>query len=74
MAIMPMRCPISQNAVTLVVDLEGHASRVICPEFQEQTRVCRLKKDALAGGRLSQLLARLSENTLGQRTVECSLC
>lgn len=74
MAITSVRCPVAHATVTVVTDFEGQTSRVVCPELNEATRVCRLKANALNGGRLSQLLERLSEETLTDRTVECHLC
>jgi hypothetical protein len=63
----------SRRSVTLITDLEGGVLRMICPEFREPGRTCRLKQEAMAGGRLSQLLTRLSEETLGDRGVECQM-
>lgn len=73
MALMTKRCSVSQAPVTLITDFEGTVSRVICPDFCEPGRTCRLKQEALAGGRMSQLLMRLSEETLGERGVACHL-
>jgi hypothetical protein len=73
MAITTTRCPVLRGPVTLITDLEGGVLRMICPEFREPGRTCRLKQEAMAGGRLSQLLTRLSEETLGDRGVECQM-
>jgi hypothetical protein len=51
--------------------LEGNATQIICPEYEEATGLCRLKKTALEGGPLAQLLERLSEDTLHARGPLC---
>lgn len=73
MAVTSVRCPVAQATVTRVIDFEGATTRVICPEYEEPTGVCRLKKSALEGGPLSQLLDRLSEETLDRRGTRCDL-
>jgi hypothetical protein len=73
MAIAQVRCQVAQAAVTRVTDLEGATTRIICPEYEEPTGICRLKRDALEGGPLSQLLERASEDTLGARGTRCDL-
>lgn len=73
MAISSVRCPVAQTVVTVVTDLEGATSRVICPELDDATGACRIKRSAQEGGRLSQLLERLSEGTLSSRNVACDL-
>ena len=73
MAITTIRCPVTQGPVMCDVDLEGTMTRVFCPEFEERTGVCRLKRNALEGGPLSQLLERASEHTLDCRHLQCGL-
>jgi hypothetical protein len=73
MAIAAMRCPVLGATVSRVTDFEGAVSTVICAEYEELTGTCRLKQRALEGGRLSQLLERLSEGTLASRTTRCDL-
>jgi hypothetical protein len=73
MAIKVVRCPVAQATVTRVTDLEDETVRVICPEYEEPTGICRLKARALEGGPLAQLLDRLSEATLDRRSTQCDL-
>ena len=73
MAIVYVRCPVLGASVTRVTDLEGEVTALICPEFEEPTGICRLKKNARQGGPLSQLIERVSEDTLGTRTTRCNL-
>jgi hypothetical protein len=73
MAITTVHCPVLHTSVKRVTDLEGKVVRVICPEFEEPTEGCRLKKTAYQGGRLAQLLERTEEGTLDRRTTRCDL-
>ena len=73
MPITSVRCPILQASVTRITDLEGEVSRVICPEYDEPTGICGMKKSARTGGPLSQFLERVSEETLDRRTTRCDL-
>ena len=68
-----IRCPVLGAHVTRVTDLEGNVTRIICAEYEESTGTCRLKKTALEGGPLAQLLERLSEDTLNTRSTLCDL-
>lgn len=73
MPIKSVRCRVVQGNVTVVTDLEGRTVRVICPEYEDSTGACRVRKDALKGGPLSRLLSRVSEDTLDTRNVRCNL-
>ena len=73
MAIVSVRCPVLGANVTRVTDLEDEVTALICPEYEEPTGICRLKKNARQGGPLSQLLERVSEDTLETRTTRCNL-
>ena len=73
MAITTVRCPVAQKSVICDTDLEGTVTRVFCQELEERTGICRLKRSALEGGPLSQLLQRASEQTLDSRRLTCDL-
>ena len=73
MAIASVRCPVLRAHVSQVTNLEDEVTAIICAEYEQPTGVCRLKKTALAGGPLSQLIERLSEDTLRTRTTQCDL-
>lgn len=73
MAIKSVHCHVLQANVTVVSDLEGGISRVICPEYDAPFGICRLKQSAESGGPLSQLLERVSEGTLDTRTTRCDI-
>lgn len=74
MGIMSVRCPIIGTNVIRVTDLEGATAKIICGEYDEPTGICRLKKGVGRGGMLSELLERVSEETLDTRSVRCGLC
>ena len=73
MAIKSIRCPVLSAHVTCVTDLEGSVTRIICDESDESTGSCRLKRTALEGGPLAQLLERMSEDSLDTRSTLCVL-
>jgi hypothetical protein len=73
MAMTSIRCAVLGAHVTCVTDLEGSVTRIICAEYDEPTGSCRLKKTALEGGPLAQLLERMSEDTLNTRSTLCVL-
>lgn len=73
MAMTSIRCPVLGAQVQKVTDLEGNVTRIICAEYEPSTGACRLKKAALDGGPLAQLLARMSEDTLDTRSMLCVL-
>jgi hypothetical protein len=71
MAIRSVHCRVLGTYVTQVTDLEGAVTRVICREYDAPTSSCRLKQSARGGGPLSQLLERVSEDTLDTRSTRC---
>jgi hypothetical protein len=73
MAITAVRCPVLGATVSRVEDFEGGVRSVICAEYDEATGTCRTKQRALEGGFLSQLLERVSEDSLASRTTRCDL-
>ncbi len=68
-----VRCPVLGAHVTRVTDLEGQPTAIICAEYEKPTGICRMKRGALSGGPLSQLLNRVSEETLATRSIRCEL-
>jgi hypothetical protein len=73
MAINLLRCPVLGANVTAMIDLGGEATKIICAEYDARTGVCRLKTSAAQGGMLSQLLERVSADTLDTRDTRCFL-
>jgi hypothetical protein len=73
MAITMIRCPVAQRSVICDVDLEGTITKVLCPELEERTEICRLKRNELEGGPLSRLLQRASDHTLDRCGLTCDL-
>jgi hypothetical protein len=74
MGIESVRCPILQATITRVTDFEGATIRINCPEYEEHSHGCRLKKSATQGGPLSELLERASQDRLDTRSTRCDFC
>jgi hypothetical protein len=68
-----VRCHIRQGDVTQVTDLEGQVVHLICPEYVQSTRQCRIKREGAEGGPLSQMLSRAASGTLADVTTRCEM-
>jgi hypothetical protein len=66
-------CHVLGGNITRVTDIEGSVTRLICPVYESPTGFCRIRRDAFAGGPLSQLLERVAEDTLDVRSTRCDL-
>ena len=73
MAITLTHCQAVGRSVACVTDFEGNVERVICPHYDEASRTCSLRADALRGGLLSQLLEGVADDTLTSRGTRCAL-
>lgn len=73
MAIRSSWCPVLQSYVTRVTDHEGSVAAVFCSEYQKATRTCRMKREALDCGPLSQLMKLASENPLADSLARCTM-
>lgn len=71
MTMRTIRCHVLGANVVRVSDMEGAVSHVICHAFEPSTGLCRLRRDALSGGPLSQLMERVAEETLAERGGRC---
>jgi hypothetical protein len=65
-------CSVLKANVTKVIGFD-EVSAVICPEFEPAMKTCRLKKATVQYGPLSQLLDRVSEETLTEPSPHCNL-
>ena len=72
MPIISTHCSVLHAQVNRLADFEGHTSRIFCPEYLE-TGECRLKREAVSGGPLSQFLERVSEERLDRSGYRCNL-
>ena len=72
MSIATVHCPVSRLDVVRIIDFEGVTSRIVCPEYDEADRTCRLKARAVQGGPLTRLLVRTEEGTLAAHGVRCN--
>ena len=73
MAMTSIRCPVLGAHISRVTDFEGHVTKIICADHEKSTGTCRLRRTALDGGPLAQLLKRVSEETLDTRGARCML-
>ena len=73
MGMRSIYCPVLGAHVIQVTDLEETVIRVICVEYETADATCRLKKTALTGGPLAQLLERVSDETLASRGTLCEM-
>jgi hypothetical protein len=73
MAVTSVRCTVLGAKVMRVTDLEGNVTKIICTEYVPATGTCRLKKNALDGGPLSQLLERFGHEPGDTRSPHCTL-
>jgi recombinational DNA repair protein RecR len=73
MPLVSAQCPVLHSQISRLADLEGHITRVFCPEYLENGE-CRIKRGTEGGGPLSQLLERIDEGTLDRHGRRCDLC
>ncbi len=73
MSLITVRCPVSQQTVVRVADLEGATTTLVCAEFDPATKNCRLKLHVGEGGPLTQLIERVAEHTLDRKSARCDL-
>lgn len=73
MPIETSRCHVLGATITRITDMEGAVTRVICPQYEEPSGICRLRSDAQKGGPLSRLLERVEEEALTDHGVRCEM-
>jgi hypothetical protein len=56
-----------------MTDLEGHVTRINCPEYVQSNGTCRLKAPEFQAGPLSRLLVQAAGQDLGARDALCDL-
>ena len=74
MPIESIHCHILGAHISRITGLGGEIVRIVCVEYDEPTRDCRLKRAGRQGGPLSQLLERASHEVLDTKSVRCHLC
>ena len=72
MPVSTVHCHVFGSRVTCLTDLEGTVTKVMCPAFEAPMGSCRLRREALRGGPLSQLMERVAEDTLAERDSRCT--
>jgi hypothetical protein len=73
MAVTSIRCTVLGANVMRVTNLAGNVTKIICSEYVPATGTCRLKKNVLDEGPLSQLLERFVQETSDTRSLRCTL-
>ena len=73
MPIESVYCHVLGGHITRITGLEGESVRIICPQYEEPTGDCRLKKAGRQGGTLSQLLERVADGALDTKSISCHL-
>ena len=72
MSLQTIWCPVAGAHVSRTTNLEGEVIRVICPDYELATGLCRRRTEVLKGGPLAAL-ERTSEQTLADSTMHCLL-
>jgi hypothetical protein len=71
MAFASVWCPVLGARISRITTFEGEVTRINCSEYEDSTKTCRRKADALKGGPLARLLERVSEETLASPGLRC---
>ena len=71
MVIDSVWCPVLHGRLTRITTLEGEVIRVVCPEFDDSSKTCGVKKAVGLGGPLSQLVERVTEESLAHPDTRC---
>lgn len=69
MSASTVRCHILEGDVTVVSDLAGSVTNVICPEFNRLTHTCHKKRHDQ--GFLTNIAARVADRLSGSRANYC---
>jgi hypothetical protein len=72
MAIESRWCRVLHAEVAMTTSFEGEVTSIACTHFDPTTKTCRLKRVSKLAPPLSQLLERVSEETLGDRRPRCN--
>ena len=73
MAIKSTYCHVREGQVSVITDLEGVLTRLICPDYEPSSGTCRIRAGVLGNGPLSQLLQRVDDDTLDKPAARCAL-
>jgi hypothetical protein len=69
MAASTVYCHVLKGNVTVVTDLNGQVTNVVCPEFWRLTHGCRIKREN--SSLLGILVKRAADSTIGTRGNIC---
>lgn len=65
-------CPLLKAHMTYVTDLEDRVIRVICYEYEDASRTCRIKREARSDGLPAQLCDARLLAEIRSRSVQLS--
>jgi hypothetical protein len=65
-------CRVLHAEVAMTTSFGGEVMSIACTHFDPMTKACRLKRDSKLSPPLSQLLERVSAETLGDRGPRCN--
>jgi hypothetical protein len=69
MSASQVQCHVLGGQVSVVADLNGNITNVICPKFDRFAFTCSIKKDS--AGFLKQLAGRMADRGLGMKVTAC---
>ena len=64
-------CRVAGQDISMITDMEGCVTRVICTALNPRTSECRLKRRKSGDGPLAQLIEKTAEHRLCERGVRC---
>ena len=62
MAVNNVHCHFLNGNITVITDFNGNIKNVVCPSFDNYTKLCNEKCNDFQGGTISAILASLSKS------------
>ncbi len=72
MSASQVQCHVLEGQVSVVADLNGNITNVICPKFDRFAYTCSIKKES--GGLLKQIAGRITDRAVGMKVTTCRIC
>jgi hypothetical protein len=64
-----VHCHVLGGQVTVITDLAGHITNVVCPEFHRLTHACGIKESQ--HGAIATIVAKVADRLAGTRANYC---